>query len=168
MAKFFLNNLSEEKRIQMISEFYDAINSLKGREEIKLFFRDLLSLDEIAMLMRRIEVATLLSGNFTYDQIAELLKVGKSKVTNVQKSLVKNGGGYKIIIKRLLDSRKNKIQKLKKFAKNQDTIFAQLKQKYPSHFLLVDLIDELGEFLFEDKEIKKEALINTPSNKEDK
>jgi TrpR-related protein YerC/YecD len=165
MAKFSLNDLPKEKRIQMIAEFYDTINSLKNREEIRLFFKDLLTPDEIAMLMRRIEVAALLLGGFTYEQIRELLKVGKDKITNVQKSLIKDGRGYKIAIKRLLNLRKKRIKKLKKIEKSYESRFERLKSKYPLYFLLFNLIDELGEILFEKGVKDEEALMKTPSKR---
>jgi TrpR-related protein YerC/YecD len=79
MGRFHLNKLPKEKRIQMIVEFYDVIASLKNREEIRLFFKDLLTPDEIATLMRRIEVATLLIAGYTYDQISNILGVGREK-----------------------------------------------------------------------------------------
>ena len=44
----------------MIGEFYDTIARLKDRNEVRLFFKSLLSADEIATLMRRVEIAVLL------------------------------------------------------------------------------------------------------------
>ena len=168
MAKFRLNNLPKEKRIQMIAEFYDTINSLKNREEVRLFFRDLLTPDEIAMLMRRVEVAALLLSGFTYQQIGNLLGVGSDKITNVQRSLIRHGEGYKISIKRLLQLRKDRIKKTKKIEKTQRSAFKQLKKKYPLHFLLFNLVDEIGEFLSDEKIKDKEVLLTTPSIKRKK
>ncbi|PIV43380.1 MAG: hypothetical protein COX92_02620 [Candidatus Nealsonbacteria bacterium CG_4_10_14_0_2_um_filter_40_15] len=166
MGRFHLNSLPKEKRIQMIGEFYDVIASLKTREEVRLFFKDLLTPDEITTLMRRIEVAALLMAGFTYEKIAQLLGVGRGKVTNVQKSLTRSGDGYKIIIKRLLESRKKKLKTQKKWARTANSSFESLKQKYPLHFLLFNLIDEISESLGGDKlKNEKEALIFTPSNK---
>jgi TrpR-related protein YerC/YecD len=165
MGKFHLNKLPKEKRIQMIAEFYDVIAFLKNREEIRLFFKDLLTLDEIATLMRRIEVATLLMAGYTYNQIADILGVGKGKVTNVQKSLTSGGEGYKIIIKRLLEQRKRKLKIQKKRTKALTSSFEKLKQKYPLHFLLFNLIDEISESLEDDKFLDKKASLLTPSSK---
>ena len=67
MATFHLDSLPKSKRIQMIGEFYDVISSLKDRSEVRFFFKDLLTPDEIANLMRRVEIAVLLSAHFTYD-----------------------------------------------------------------------------------------------------
>ena len=165
MAKFRLNKLPEEKRIQMIAEFYDTINSLKNREEVRLFFKDLLTPDEIAMLMRRVEVAALLLAGFTYEQIEELLGVGRGKITNVQRSLTKDGKGYKISIKRLLQLRRDRIKKIKKIKKAHNSAFQNLKNKYPLHFLLFNLVDEIGEFIDDEKIGDKDVLLSTPSNR---
>lgn len=165
MGKFYLNKLPKEKRIQMIAEFYDVIASLKNREEVRLFFKDLLTPDEIAIFMRRIEVATLLLAGYTYDQIAKLLGTGKGKVTNVQKVLAKSGQGYKLVIKRLLGARKRRLKIQRKRTKAMLSDFERLKQKYPLYFLLFNLIDEISEALQEDKTLDKEALLSTPSRK---
>ena len=164
MGRFHLNNLPKEKRIQMIGEFYDVIASLNNREEVRLFFKDLLTPDEISTLMRRIEVAALLMAGFTYEKIAQILGVGRGKVTNVQKSLTRSGDGYKIIIKRLLEGRKKRLKTQRKWVKTANSSFGRLKQKYPLHFLLFNLIDEISESIGEDKfKSKREALLFTPS-----
>ena len=72
MPVFHLNSLPKEKRIQMIGEFYDMVDSLKDRNEVRLFFKSLLTADEIATLMRRIEIAVLLSAGFKYDKIIKI------------------------------------------------------------------------------------------------
>jgi len=163
MGTFHLNDLPKKKRIQMIAEFYDVIDSLKDRKEVRLFFKDLLTADEIATLMRRIEVATLLSANFTYDQISQILGVGTGKINNVQKVLTKEGDGYKIIIKRLLKDRKRRLKIQKKKEKTQTSYFEKVKQQYPLYFLLHNLIDEVSESLDDDSSKEKEALLFTPS-----
>lgn len=166
MGKFHLNSLPKEKRIQMIGEFYDVIDSLKNRGEIRLFFKDLLTPDEIATLMRRIEVATLLMANFTYQQIAEMLGVGRGKVTNVQRALARNGDGYKVAVKRLLEKRKRKLKQQKKWEKAGLSPFERLRQKQPVYYCLFNLIDEISESLGGDKlKNEKEALLFTPSSK---
>ena len=163
--KFHLSKLPESKRIQMISEFYDVISCLKNREEIRLFFKDLLTPDEIAMFMRRIEVAVLLLAGYTYEDIVEYLGVGKSKIANVQKTLDKGGQGYKLIMKRLLDLRRKKIDLHKRKTKALYSDFEKLKQRYPLHFLLFNLADQILEKLKDKKPKDKEIALFTPSNK---
>lgn len=173
MPVFHLNSLPKSKRIQMIGEFYDTIDSLKDRAEVRLFFKSLLTADEIASLMRRIEIAVLLSAKFNYDQIIVMLGVGNNKVTSVHKAFLQDDSGYKIVVKRLIENRKNRLKRMKKEEKEKASSFGMLKKKYPGHFLLNNLLDAAIEKMSEDKELEKEALLFTPSstmfkNSEDK
>jgi len=150
----------------MIGEFYDTITHLKDRNEVRLFFKSLLSADEIATLMRRIEIAVLLSANFTNSEIADLIGAGKSKITSVRKSFLQDDSGYKIIVKRLVGDRKKRLLKMKKEEKERTSLspLASAKKKYPGHFLLDNLLDTVIEKLeVNDKELEKEALLYTPS-----
>jgi TrpR-related protein YerC/YecD len=133
MPVFHLNDLPKQKRIQMIGEFYDVIDSLKDREEIRFFFKSLLTADEIAGLMRRIEIAVLLSGGFKYDKIIEMLNTGRDKISSVNKALQQDDSGYKIIVKRLIENRKQRLRKIKKEDKEKADMspLASAKKKYP-------------------------------------
>lgn len=146
----------------MIGELYDVIDSLKNRNEVRLFFKSLLTADEIATLMRRIEIAVLLSAKFTYDEITKTLGVGKAKITNVHKNLLQDDSGYKIIVKRLLENRKNRLKKIKN--RREISPLKKLKRKYPIHFLLPNLLDATIEKLENDKSLERDALLFTPSS----
>ena len=156
--------MPKNKRIQMIGEFYDTITHLKDRNEVRLFFKSLLSADEIATLMRRIEIAVLLSAKFTNGEIANLIGAGKSKITSVRKNFLQDDSGYKIIIKKLISDRKRRLMKIKKENKEDFSPLAVVKKKYKGHFLLDNLLDTAIEKLEgDDKELEKEALLFTPS-----
>lgn len=151
----------------MIGEFYDTIGSLKDRDEVRLFFKSLLTAEEIAGLMRRIEIAVLLSANFKYDKIAKMLGVGNNKISNVQRALQQDDNGYKIIVQRLMEKRKSRLRKIKSENKKATDMspMADAKKRYPAYFLLNNLLDKAIEKLDEDgKELEKEALLFTPSN----
>lgn len=149
----------------MIGEFYDVINSLKDRTEVRLFFKDLLTADEIATLMRRIEIAVLLLAKFKYSQIIEILGVGNGKISNVHKCLLQDESGYRIIIKRLIENRKNRLKNIKKGERKSLSPIDGLKKKYKLHFLLNNLVDAAIDKLNEnDTELEKEALLFTPSS----
>lgn len=146
----------------MIGEFYDTIDSLKDRSEVRLFFKDLLTADEIANLMRRIEIAVLLSAKFHYDEISEILGVGNDKITRVHKCLQQDDSGYAIVVKRLIENRKARLRKVKK--EENEASWSIVRKKYKGHFLLVNLLDAAIERLSEDeKELVKEAVLFTPS-----
>lgn len=164
MRTFRLNSLPKQNRIQMIGEFYDIIDSLKDRNEVRLFFKSLLTGDEIATFMRRIETAVLLSGNLNYNEIKKLLGVSNNKISAVQKSLFQDDSGYAIIVKRLIENRKKRLKRIKKEEKDAANSSA-LKRYHSGHRALVNLIDAVVEKIEEDeKELDKEALLFTPSS----
>ena len=149
MAKFDFRKAPQSDRIKMIAEFYDSIACLRGRDEIKLFMRDLLTPDEIAMLVRRIEVAALLKAGLTYNEIIEKMKVGAPKIIAVQKSLERHGEGYDIVVRRM-NKKRIKERKLKqKRQKDASTSFGQLKSSYPGMFLLNNIFDAVGDWIEE-------------------
>lgn len=164
MTTFHLNELPKENRIRMIGEFYDIIDSLKDRIEVRLFFKSLLTADEIAALMRRVEIAVLLSGEYTYKEIIKMLGVGKEKISNVHKCLLQDDSGYKIIVKRLIENRKRRLQKIKKSEKEAAnmSLIKTLKKK-PGANVLPNLLDAVIEKFEDNKELEKEALLFTPS-----
>lgn len=166
MPVFHLNDLPKQKRIQMIGEFYDVIDSLKNRNEVRLFFKSLLTPDEFATLMRRIEIAVLLSAKYKYEDITEILGVGNDKISNVQRALQQDDNGYKIIVERLIKNRKGRLKKSKKRDKKNLSPLGAVKKKYPAYFLIDNLLDVAIEKLEQnDKELEKEALLYTPSSK---
>jgi len=164
MPVFHLNSLPKQKRIQMIGEFYDTIDSLRDRNEVRLFLKSLLSPEEIAMLMRRVEIALLLSAKYKYDDITEMLGVGNDKISNVQRALQQDDNGYKIIIKRLIENRKKRLKKIKSEEKS-DREGSSIKKFSAANRVLPDLLDAVMEKLEDDKELEKEALLFTPSSK---
>jgi len=163
MPIFHLNDLPKQNRIQMIGEFYDIIDSLKSRREVRLFFKSLLTPDEIATLMRRVEIAVLLSAGFTYEEIENILRAGREKISRVHKCLLQDDSGYKIIVKRLIKNRKERLKRIRKKYKSHESYFEQVKKQYPVYFLLNNLLDYVIEKLEDDKKLEKEALLFTPS-----
>jgi len=146
----------------MIGEFYDIIDSLKDRNEVRLFFKSLLTGDEIATFMRRIETAVLISGNLGYNEIKKLLGVSNNKISAVQKSFFQDDSGYTVIIKRLIEDRKKRLKKIKLVEKNARE-GSSLKRFSAANRVLPDLLDAVIEKLEDDKELEKEALLFTPS-----
>lgn len=150
----------------MIGEFYDIIDSLKDRSEVRAFLKSLLGPEEIAMLMRRIEIAVLLTAKYNYNQIIKMLGVGSNKITSVQRCLQQDDNGYKIIVERLIENRKKRLKRIRKEEKEKTDMspMSFAKKKYPAYFLLDNLLDAAIEKLEEDdKALEKEAVLYTPS-----
>jgi len=147
MAKFYLNNLPEKARSRLIADFYDMMSCIKNREEHQLFFRDLLTPDEMAMLIRRMNVAILLMKGLTFEEIKENLKVSTDKIISVHRSLEKHGEGYKIIMQRL-----EKIKKAKNKTKKIPTSeLEMIRDKYPGYFLFTNLFEKIRELTRKDE-----------------
>ena len=164
MVTFHLNSLPKEKRIQMIGEFYDVFDSLTSRDEIRFFLKSLLTADEIATLMRRIEIAVLLEGGYNYRKINDILGTGSDKISRVQKALDQDDSGYKFIVKRLIENRKRRLKRIKKSEKSATDMspLSAIKSRAGAR-ILPDLLDAVIEKFEDDKELEKEALLFTPS-----
>jgi len=151
----------------MIAEFYDTIDSLKDRNEIRFFFKSLLTAEEIASLMRRIEIAVLLSAGFGYNKIIKMLGVGRDKISAVQKNLQQDDNGYKIIVDRLIEIRK---ERLKKNGANPEMgSNNSMRKTHPLYFVpflpsILDLAIDSGKSKVDSEEfLKRKALFSTPS-----
>jgi TrpR-related protein YerC/YecD len=167
MPIFHLNSLPKEKRIQLIAEFYDTIDSLKDRNEIRFFFKSLLTAEEIASLMRRIEIAVLLSAGFGYNKIIKMLGVGRDKISAVQKNLQQDDNGYKIIVDRLIEIRKERLKK--NGIKPEMGIANSMRKTHPLYFApflpsILDLAIDGGKSELDfDESLKRKAIYSTPS-----
>ncbi len=115
---------------------WTSIAAFKSRDEVKNFFKDLLSESESIMLSRRIMIAKYLLEDLTYDEIKARLKVGDGNIAKVHSWLVSGFGGYEKAVRefnKALDKRGiNKIPPL-------PLSFEWLRKKYPLHFLLFNL-----------------------------
>ena len=90
-----------------------------------------------------------------------MLGVGNEKISNVHKNLLQDDSGYKIIVKRLIENRKERlkrINKIEKGARGTGVFKKSLASK-----VLPDLLDAVIEKFEDDKELEKEALLFTPS-----
>lgn len=125
--------ISEKDRIKYLSDFYDAVSSLKNREEAKRFFKDLLTLSEVVMLSRRIQIAKMLLIGDTQEEIKKKLKVGFTNISNVEKWLNNGFGGYKNVISKI-----NEVEEKRQKGRNR-SFDSSLFKKYPQHRWLFNL-----------------------------
>jgi len=161
MARFSINKLPKQERIRLIGEFYDAMSLIKNRDECVKVFKDILDGDEIGNMMRRIDVAILLLLGFTYEEIVDLLGVGKNKISSVHRKLDRGGEGYKLLIQRILENRKKrKIHKIKAIKKKQRRIensdVERVKKRYAGAFLLWNILEEFGDYFEAQSAVKSE------------
>ena len=139
--KVLPRKVKKEDKIKYLDALYTAIASLKSRDEVKSFLRDLLTESERIMIGRRILVAQKLLQEQSYIQIKQELGVGMDTIMRVQRWLEDENYGYEDTIKKLekvLESRQKKIDKY-----HDPYSFEGLKRRYPMHFLLFNLFDDL-------------------------
>lgn len=132
--------LDTNEKMKYLDLLWTAIAGLRGRAETKIFFKDLLSESESVMLARRLLIAKMLLGGKTYIEIMDELRVGVDTICRVSQWLTSGFGGYEKAIKAFNQAlaRRKEIEN-KKFLRPYS--FDWLKNKYPLHFLLFNLID---------------------------
>lgn len=89
-----------------MNELFDAILEIRSVGEAKNFFRDLLTLAELAEFANRWQIVKRLVRGESYLAIAAKLNVSTTTVTRVAHWLKKGAGGYEAIASRMFDTRK--------------------------------------------------------------
>jgi len=146
MAKVNPRKLDSKEKMKYLDLLWTSIAELKEREEVKSFFKDLLTPSESVMLARRILIAKMLLEDKTYDDIRMELRVGLDTVAKVHGWLISGFGGYENAIKKFNSVLNKRFKKIKEAQKPLEPFtFNWLKKKYPLHFLLFNIFDKLSD-----------------------
>lgn len=86
---------------KQVDELFDAILSLKNKEECYRFFEDLCTIKEIQSIAQRLEVAKLLTLKKTYAEIENKTGASTATISRVNRSLNYGAEGYKIVLERM-------------------------------------------------------------------
>ena len=97
-----MNKLPRKQRCE---EMYDAILTLKTREECIKFFNDLCSISELMAMEQRFQVASCLDDGMIYNDILELTGASSATISRVNRSLQYGDGGYEIVFERTKKNR---------------------------------------------------------------
>ena len=92
--------MDDKLKSEEADQLFDAILTLKNREECYQFFGDLCTVKEIASLSQRYAVAVMLAEKKTYIEIAEKTGASTATTSRVNRSLSYSNGGYDIIFER--------------------------------------------------------------------
>jgi TrpR-related protein YerC/YecD len=136
MAKIKYYELSPAERRTILNDFCEMVVSLKGKQDVEKFFKDLLTPSEAVIISRRIKIAKLLMTGSTYEDIKEQLGVGNTTIVQVERWLNEGFGGYRKALKKL-DKKGEKIRIMEEalpFSLNH------LRRNYPAHYLLLNLL----------------------------
>lgn len=84
-----------------VDHLFEAVLSLKDKEECYSFFEDLCTVNEILSLSQRFEVAAMLRNHRTYLDIAEKTGASTATISRVNRSLNYGNDGYEMVFERM-------------------------------------------------------------------
>ena len=93
--------MNKKIKTDAVDSLFDAILSLKNREECYSFFEDLCTVNELLSLSQRFEVATMLMDHKTYLEIAEKTGASTATISRVNRSLNYGNDGYDLVFDRM-------------------------------------------------------------------
>lgn len=96
--------MNKKIHTESVNLLFDAILSLKNKEECYTFFEDVCTINELLSLSQRFEVAKMLRQKKTYLEISEKTGASTATISRVNRSLTYGNDGYQMVFERLGDS----------------------------------------------------------------
>ncbi|PKR76685.1 hypothetical protein CEY16_12765 [Halalkalibacillus sediminis] len=96
----------DKLRGRELDQLFDAILSLKDREECYRFFDDVATMNEIQALAQRLDVARMLTQGHTYQRIENETSASTATISRVKRCLNYGNDAYELVLDRV--SEKNK------------------------------------------------------------
>ncbi len=93
--------MNDKLRNSSVDQLFDAILSLKDKEECYSFFEDLCTVNELQSLSQRFEVAEMLEEKRTYMEIAQKTGASTATISRVNRSLNYGNDGYALVFDRI-------------------------------------------------------------------
>ena len=81
-------------RKESIQQLYDAVLTLKTKEDCEKFFTDLCTINELASLSQRFDVARMLLKKRTYQDISQETGASTATISRVNRLLTDPGSGF--------------------------------------------------------------------------
>lgn len=91
----------DKLRGKQLDQLFDAILSLKTREECYQFFDDLATMSEIQSFAQRLQVAKMLLNGATYSEIESETNASTATISRVRRCINFGSDGYKLAVDRL-------------------------------------------------------------------
>ena len=93
--------MNKKLHTEAVDTLFDALLSLKDREECYTFLEDIATVNEILSLSQRFEVAGMLKEKKTYLEIAKKTGASTATISRVNRSMVYGNGGYDMVFSRI-------------------------------------------------------------------
>ncbi len=84
-----------------VDDLFDAILSVKNREECYRFFEDALTEKEILDIAQRLKAAKMLRAGSSYTSVCSVTGMSTATISRVSKALEHGAGGYRLVLERL-------------------------------------------------------------------
>lgn len=94
--------MSKKIRTQEVEDLFEAVLTLKDKEECFRFFEDICTTNEILSFAQRFQVARMLEEKRTYQEIAEKSGASTATISRVKRAMDDGSGGYKMAFDRLV------------------------------------------------------------------
>ena len=93
--------MNKKIRTDAVDYLFDAILSLKDKEECYTFFEDICTVNELLSLSQRFEVASMLRNHKTYLEIADKTGASTATISRVNRSLNYGNDGYEMVFTKM-------------------------------------------------------------------
>ncbi|WP_112179844.1 MULTISPECIES: YerC/YecD family TrpR-related protein [Paraliobacillus] len=91
----------DKLRGEQLDQLFDAMLTLKNREECYQFFDDIATMSEIQSFSQRLQVAKMLKEGHTYHAIVEESSASTTTISRVKRCLNYGNDGYQMVLGRL-------------------------------------------------------------------
>lgn len=91
----------DKLRGDQLDLLFDAILSLKDKEECYKFFDDIATMSEVQSLSQRFQVAKMLTEGNTYSAIEKETKASTATISRVRRCINYGSDGYNLVLERM-------------------------------------------------------------------
>ena len=93
--------MNQVMQSEPVRDLIRAILSLKNEQEVEHYLTDICTVNEVATLAQRQQVAFLLKDDLTYNEIEEKTGASTATISRVKRSLLQGGEGYEVVYGRI-------------------------------------------------------------------
>ena len=93
--------MSKNIRTEAVDHLFEAILSLRDKEECYTFFEDVCTVNELLSMSQRFEVARMLRAQKTYLDTADKTGASTATISRVNRSLNYGNDGYDMVFSRI-------------------------------------------------------------------
>lgn len=95
--------MGKKVKTESLDLLFEAILTLKDKDECYTFFEDICTVNELLSITQRFEVAKMLREQKTYLEIAEKTGASTATISRVNRSLNYGNDGYDMVFERMKD-----------------------------------------------------------------